>query len=62
MALQRKQGASNVKERIKLTMAYTVARRNPVAVELRRDGQFRSRVINGKRAYRRRDRNNKGWE
>ena len=50
-----------MKTKIKLVLANTVTQRNPVAASLSA-GQFRKQVVGSKKAYRRRDRNNKGWE
>lgn len=50
-----------MKVKIKMVMANTVTRRNPVAAALA-TGQFRAKVVPNKRAYRRRDRNTKSWE
>jgi hypothetical protein len=50
-----------MKTSVKLVLANTVARRNPIAASLSA-GQFRKQVVRSKKNYRRRDRSNKGWE
>lgn len=50
-----------MKTTVKLVLANTVTRRNPVAASLR-DGQFRKQIVRSKKGYTRRDRNNRGWE
>lgn len=50
-----------MKQNVKLVMANTVARRNPMAASLSA-ACFRKQVIRSKKVYARKGRNSKGWE
>jgi hypothetical protein len=53
--------SSSMKQRVKIVVENTAARRNPVAAQLSKS-EFRRQTVESKRVYRRRGRNNKDWE